>query len=311
MRLVTRSDFDGLACGALLKEAGLIDSYQFVHPKDIQDGLIQINSNDILANVPYATGAGMWFDHHTSEGERLGSISYRGMSRVAPSCARVIYDFLGGASRYSTHWDPMMEAVDKVDSANLTVKEIEYPTGWILLGFLMDPRTGLGRFHDFRISNYKLMEVLIEMCRVKTAEQILEDPDVKERANFYFEQTPLYVNMIQTCSRLIGQVLIIDFRKQEVIYPGNRFLPYTMFPNCKVSIHLTWSRDEKNVALAMGNSIINRDSQANLGSIALHFGGGGHEAVATCQIDSQEVEETVKMIVDFIHEENGYTEPVG
>jgi nanoRNase/pAp phosphatase (c-di-AMP/oligoRNAs hydrolase) len=311
MRLVTRSDFDGLACGALLKEAGLIDGYQFVHPKDIQDGLIQINSNDILANVPYATGAGMWFDHHTSEGERLGSISYRGMSRVAPSCARVIYDFLGGPSRYSTHWDTMMEAVDKVDSANLTVKEIEYPTGWILLGFLMDPRTGLGRFHDFRISNYKLMEVLIEMCRTKTAEEILEDPDVKERANFYFDQAPLYANMIQNCSTLMGQVLIIDFRRQEVIYPGNRFLPYTMFPECKVSIHLTWSRDEKTVALAMGNSIINRDSQANLGSIALHFGGGGHESVATCQIDGQDVEETVRTIVDFIHEENGFSGPVG
>ncbi|MDR1873342.1 MAG: exopolyphosphatase [Deltaproteobacteria bacterium] len=310
MRLVTRSDFDGLACGALLKEAGLIDSYQFVHPKDIQDGLIQINSNDILANVPYATGCGMWFDHHTSEGERLGSISYRGMSRVAPSCARVIYDFLGGASRYSPHWDPMMEAVDKVDSANLTVREIEYPTGWILLGFLMDPRTGLGRFHNFRISNYKLMEILIEMCRTKTAEDILLDPDVQERSAFYFDQAPLYVNMIQNCARLVGQVLIIDFRDLEVIYPGNRFLPYTMFPGCKVSIHLTWSRDDKNVSLAMGNSIINRDSQANLGSIALHFGGGGHEAVATCQIDSQEVEETLKTIVDFIHEENGYTGPV-
>ncbi|MDR1577757.1 MAG: exopolyphosphatase [Deltaproteobacteria bacterium] len=310
MRLVTRSDFDGLACGALLKEAGLIDSFQFVHPKDIQDDLIQITANDILANVPYAAGAGMWFDHHTSEGERLGSISYRGMSRVAPSCARVIYDFLGGASRYSSHWDAMMAAVDKVDSANLSIKEIEYPTGWILLGFLMDPRTGLGRFHDFRISNYKLMEVLIEMCRVKTAEEILNDPDVKERANFYFDQAPMYVNMIQNCSKLVGQVLIIDFRDQKVIYPGNRFLPYTMFPACKVSIHLTWARDEKNVALAMGNSIINRDSQANLGSIALHFGGGGHEAVATCQIDSAEVEETVQMIVNFIHEENDYQGPV-
>ncbi|MDR2141436.1 MAG: exopolyphosphatase [Deltaproteobacteria bacterium] len=310
MRLVTRSDFDGLACGALLKEAGLIDSYQFVHPKDIQDGLIQITSNDILANVPYATGAGMWFDHHTSEGERLGSISYRGMSRIAPSCARVIYDFLGGPSRYSAHWNPMMEAVDKVDSANLTVKEIEYPLGWILLGFLMDPRTGLGRFHDFRISNYKLMEVLIEMCRTKTADEILNDPDVKERAAFYFEQAPMYANMIKACSTQRGQVLIIDFRHQEVIYPGNRFLPYTMFPQCKVSIHLTWSRDDKYVALAMGNSIINRDSQANLGSIALHFGGGGHESVATCQVDSQEVEETVQTIVDFIHEENGYTGPV-
>ncbi|MDR1487247.1 MAG: exopolyphosphatase [Deltaproteobacteria bacterium] len=307
MRLVTRSDFDGLACGALLKEAGLIDSYQFVHPKDIQDGLIQIGPNDILANVPYSNGAGMWFDHHTSEGERLGTISYRGMSRIAPSCARVIYEFLGGPSRYSSHWDPMMEAVDKVDSANLTVHEIEYPLGWVLIGFLMDPRTGLGRFRNFRISNYALMESMIEMCRTMTATQILQDPDVKERCDLYFGQADFYINMLRNCSRLIGQVLIIDLRDQKIIYPGNRFLPYTLFPECKVSIHVTWGRETANVALALGNSIINRDSQANLGSIALHFGGGGHEAVATCQIDNNNLEETLETIVNYIHEENGYT----
>jgi nanoRNase/pAp phosphatase (c-di-AMP/oligoRNAs hydrolase) len=306
MRLVTRSDFDGLACGALLKEAGLIDSYQFVHPKDIQDGLVELGPNDILANVPYANGIGMWFDHHTSEGERLGSISYRGMSRIAPSCARVIYDFLGGASRYSTHWDAMMEAVDKVDSASLNVQEIEYPTGWILIGFLMDPRTGLGRFRTFRISNYQLMESMIEMCRTMTAEDILQNGDVKDRADLYFQQAPFYTNMIKSCSHQRGEVLIIDFRNQETIYPGNRFLPYTMFPDCKVSIHVTWGRGANNVALAMGNSIINRTSQANLGSIALHFGGGGHETVATCQVADNEVDATLDTIVEFINEENGY-----
>jgi nanoRNase/pAp phosphatase (c-di-AMP/oligoRNAs hydrolase) len=306
MRLVTRSDFDGLACGALLKEAGLIDSYQFVHPKDIQDGQVQIGPNDILANVPFANGCGMWFDHHTSEGERLGSVSYRGMSRIAPSCARVIYDFLGGASRYSSHWDAMMEAVDKVDSANLAIKEIEYPTGWVLIGFLMDPRTGLGRFRNFRISNYQLMESMIEMCRTKTAAEILENQDVKDRSDLYFQQAPYYINMLKSCSRQVGQVLIIDFRNQETIYPGNRFLPYTLYPDCKVSIHITWGRGARNVALALGNSIINRDSQANLGSIALHFGGGGHEAVATCQVVEDEVDNTINTIVDFIHEENGY-----
>jgi nanoRNase/pAp phosphatase (c-di-AMP/oligoRNAs hydrolase) len=307
MRLVTRSDFDGLACGALLKEAGLIDSYQFVHPKDIQDGLVQIGPNDILANVPYSSGVGMWFDHHTSEGERLGSISYRGMSRVAPSCARVIYEFLGGASRYSSHWDPMMEAVDKVDSANLTINEIEYPLGWILIGFLMDPRTGLGRFHHFRISNYQLMESMIEMCRSLKADQILQNPDVKERSDLYFGQASYYATMLRSCSVLRGQVLIIDLREQKTIFPGNRFLPYTMFPEAKVSIHVTWGREATNVALAMGNSIINRDSQANLGSIALHFGGGGHESVATCQVDNGELDETLTAIVNYIHEENGYT----
>jgi nanoRNase/pAp phosphatase (c-di-AMP/oligoRNAs hydrolase) len=203
----------------------------------------------------------------------------------------------------------MMTAVDKVDSADLTVTEIEYPTGWILIGFVMDPRTGLGRFRSFRISNYQLMESMIEMCRTLTAEQILENPDVKDRVDLYFQQAPLYANMIRSCARQRGQVLIIDFRNLETIYPGNRFLPYTMFPECKVSVHITWGRGSNFVALALGNSIINRDSLANLGSIALHFGGGGHEAVATCQIPAEEVEDTVNTIVDFIHEENGYAGP--
>ena len=266
MRLVTRSDFDGLACAALLKEAGLIDSYQFAHPKDIQSGLVEITANDILANVPYAPGCGMWFDHHTSEGERLGAISYRGMSRVAPSCARVIYDFLGGASRFPAHWDPMMAAVDKVDSANLTTADIDAPADWILIGYIMDPRTGLGRFHDFRISNYQLMMEMIEFCRTMTAAEILRQPDVKERVDRYFEQDALFKTMLKRCTRQVGEVLIIDFRDEENIYAGNRFQVYTMFPSASVSIHVTWGKERQNVALAMGNSIINRTSR--------HLGGG-------------------------------------
>ncbi len=304
MRLVTRSDFDGLACGALLKEAGLIDSFQFAHPKDLQAGLVEVTSNDILANVPYVPGCGMWFDHHTSEGERLGAISYRGMSRVAPSCARVIYDFLGGPSRFPPHWNPMMEAVDKVDSANLTREEIESPTGWVLIGYIMDPRTGLGRFRQFRISNYQLMMEMVEYCRTMTADDILRQPDVKERAALYFEQDALFRDMLRRCSRLVGEVLIIDFRQEENIYAGNRFLVYTLFPECKVSIHVTWGKERQNVALAMGNSILNRTSRANLGSIALHFGGGGHDSVATCQVAPVEVNGVLDAIVKYIHEAN-------
>lgn len=304
MRLVTRSDFDGLACGALLKEAGLIDSYKFVHPKDIQDGLVEITGNDILANIPYAPGCGMWFDHHTSEGERLGAVSYRGMSRIAPSCARVIYYFLGGPARFPEHWLPMMEAVDKVDSANLDKIEIEHPTDWILIGFIMDPRTGLGRFKHFRISNYQLMLEMIDYCRTMTAAEILRQPDVKERVDLYFEQDALFKNMLKRCSRTVGEVVIIDFREEDNIYAGNRFLIYSMYPEAKVSIHLTWDRDRQNVMLAMGNSILNRGSKANLGSIALRFGGGGHEVVATCQVSPKEVESTLDIIINYIHEEN-------
>lgn len=305
MRLITRSDFDGLACGALLKEAGLIDNFQFAHPKDLQAGLVPVGPNDILANVPYVPGCGMWFDHHTSEGERLGSISYRGMSRVAPSCARVIYDFLGGTSRFPAHWDPMMVTVDKVDSADLTLKEIESPSDWILIGYIMDPRTGLGRFRHFRISNFQLMVEMVEYCRTMTASQILRQPDVSERVDFYKEQSHLFHLMLQRCTYMVGSVLIIDYRNEENIYAGNRFLVYTMFPDCKVSMHVTWGKDNQSITLAMGNSILNRTSQANLGSIALHFGGGGHESVATCQVATSEIESTMSTIINYINTENG------
>ena len=183
MRLVTRSDFDGLACGVLLKEAGIIDHWKFAHPKDLQDGLVEVTEDDCLANVPYVEGCGLWFDHHSSEHERLRlEGKYKGESRITPSCARIIYEYYGGAEKFPG-FEEMMEAVDKVDSGNLTIDEIQNPTGWILIGFLMDPRTGLGRWRSFTISNYQLMEKLIDACRTMTAEEILALPDVKERGS--------------------------------------------------------------------------------------------------------------------------------
>ena len=202
MRLVTRSDFDGLACGALLKEVGVIDSWTFAHPKDLQDGLVEITENDVLANVPFVEGCGLWFDHHSSEFERNQlEGKYKGESRITPSCARIIYDYYGGQERFA-HFDEMMEAVDKVDSGHLTIDEIQNPKGWILIGFLMDPRTGLGRWRNFTIPNYKLMENLIDACRTMNTEEILALPDVKERIEVYFEQTDKFKEMVKAHTRV-------------------------------------------------------------------------------------------------------------
>lgn len=300
MRLVTRSDFDGLACGALLKEAGLIDDYKFIHPKDMQDGLVEITANDILANVPYVAGCGMWFDHHTSEGERLGAISYRGLSKVAPSCARVVYEFLGGPARFSDHWNPLMTAVDKVDSAELTINEIEHPTGWILLGFMMDPRTGLGRYHDYRISNYQLMLELIEMCRLKTADEILLMPDVKERVDRYFYQEKMFRGMLQANSKAYGPLVVLDLRDIGDIYTGNRFIIYTLYPHCNISLRVTYGREKQNVVFSIGHSIINRTSNVNVGSLTLRYGGGGHEKVGTCQTPTEKAEQVLAELIQAI-----------
>lgn len=284
MRLVTRSDFDGLICGMLLKEAGIINSWVFVHPKDLQDGLFEPTEDDVLANVPYVPGCGMWFDHHTSEDNRLGwSQSVKGESRLAPSAARIIYEYYGGDQRFN-HYKDMIEAVDKVDSGNLTREEILNPQGWILLGFLTDPRTGLGRFRDFRISNYQLMEQLINHCRNMNIEEILELYDVKERIEMYNDQTRHFTEMVQKHTRIEDNVIVTDLRDVTPIYTGNRFMIYSLYPEQNVSVWIVDGKLKQNVSIACGYSILNRTCTVDIGQLMLKNGGGGHKMVGTCQV---------------------------
>lgn len=283
MRLVTRSDFDGLACGALLKEAGIIDSWTFAHPKDLQDGLVPITENDCLANVPYVEGCGLWFDHHSSEHERLQlEGKYKGESRITPSCARIIYEYYGGKEKFP-QFDDMMEAVDKVDSGNLTIDEIQHPSGWILIGYLMDPRTGLGRWRNFTISNYQLMEKLIDACRTMTTAEILALPDVQERIEVYYEQTERFMEMVKAHTIVEGNLIISDLRGVDPIYSGNRFLIYSMYPEQNISAWIVSGRGGKGCSAAVGYSILNKTSKVNVGHLMLKYNGGGHEKVGTCQ----------------------------
>lgn len=300
MRLVTRSDFDGLACAVLLKEAGMIDSLLFVHPKDVQDGLIEVNENDVLANVPYAEGCGLWFDHHSSEKERLElGNRFKGASRPAPSAARVIYDYYGGDEKFG-RLKEMMTAVDRSDSGQLTVDEIINPQGWILLSFIMDPRTGLGRFRDFRISNYQLMEDLIEYCRHIPIEQIQQTPDVQERVKRYVEQNDLFKEMISKYTRTDGNVIITDLRGVDPIYSGNRFLIYSLYPDQNISVWLIDGRNKRNCVYAVGHSIINRSSKTDVGSLMLKYGGGGHKAVGTCQVENEDADSVLQELVETL-----------
>ena len=298
MRLLTRSDFDGLACAALLKELDIIDSRKFVHPKDIQDGLVELTDHDVLANVPYVPGCKMWFDHHSSEDERLGC---EGASYVADSAARVIYDYYDGATRLP-QFKPLIEAVDKVDSGKLNVEDVLNPKGWVLLGFIMDPRTGLGRFRDFRISNYDLMDDLIDYCRTHSIDEILEKPDVKERVDLYFEQDELFKDMIRTHSRTDGNVIITDLRGVETIYTGNRFLVYCLYPRQNISLWIVDGRAKQNCPIAMGHSIINRTSKTDVGKLLLEYGGGGHHQVGTCQVPYKDADRIIGELVARVKE---------
>jgi len=285
MRLMTRSDFDGLACAVLLVEAGIVDDYEFIHPKDMQDGLIEVTSNDVLANVPYVPGCGLWFDHHSSEQERLDLPVFNGASEIMPSCARVIYDYYGGAEKFSRFDDNgLMAAVDRNDSGQLTLEEILHPTGWDLLSFIMDPRTGLGYHKDYRISNYALMKDLIQYCRIMSAEHILQLPDVQERADRYFSQEKEYQKMIRQNSQIEENVLVINLLETDEIKVGNRFKEYALFPAQNISLRIFWGQRREKVVFTCGHSILNRTSQTNVGQLMLKYGGGGHTRVGTCQI---------------------------
>ena len=302
MRLVTRSDFDGLVCGALLLEAEVIDSWKFAHPKDLQDGLVEITENDVLANVPFVEGCGLWFDHHSSEFERSDLYGkYKGESRITPSCARIIYEYYGGAERFP-EFGEIMEAVDKVDSGNLTIDEIMNPQGWILIGFLMDPRTGLGRWRQFSISNYQLMEKLMVACRTMNTEEILALPDVQERIEVYNEQTEKFKAMIKEHTRIEGNVIISDLRGVDPIYTGNRFLIYSMYPEQNISVWIVSGRGGKGCSAAVGYSILNKTSEVNVGRLMLKFNGGGHRKVGTCQFSDEDMEKKLPKMLDELCE---------
>lgn len=289
MRLLTRSDFDGLACAVLLVEAGIVDDFEFVHPKDLQDGLIEVTDNDVLANVPYVPGCGLWFDHHSSEHERRrlqGQHGFVGDSRIVPSCARVIYDYYGGAASFAKFDENgFMSAVDRCDSGQLTPREILHPSGWYLLSFIMDPRTGLGYHRDYRISNYTLMKELIEYCRYMPPEHILRLPDIQERVARYHAQEEAFAAMIRANARLEGNVLVVDLMDVPEIKAGNRFREYAMFPEANISLRIFWGKLREKVVFSCGHSIINRTSTVNVGQLMLQYGGGGHTRVGSCQVE--------------------------
>jgi nanoRNase/pAp phosphatase (c-di-AMP/oligoRNAs hydrolase) len=300
-RLVTRSDFDGLVCAALLKELGILQDILFVHPKDVQDGKVALTENDITTNLPYRPEVALSFDHHSSEQLRVhGETPNRVMAADADSAARVVWNHFGGAASFPRIGEAMMEAVDRADAAKLQLTDILDPQGWILLSFLMDPRTGLGRFRDFRISNYELMMQLIDSCLELTIQEILNSEDVAERVALYREHSAGAREQILRCATVHGQVVVLDLREEEVIHPTNRFLLYAMHPECTVSIHVMWGLRRQNTVFAVGRSILDRSSTVDIGALMLVHGGGGHEAAGTCQIDNDRAEATLAGLVRTI-----------
>lgn len=303
-RLVTRSDFDGLVCAMLLKEIGIIDEIKFVHPKDVQDGKIELTENDITTNLPFDKRVGLAFDHHESELRRNKLEDYLGKYIIdgnAKSAARVVYDYYGGELVFTNVSEEIMEAVDKGDSADFTEDEILNPEGWVLMNFLMDARTGLGRFHDFRISNYDLMMKLIDFCVDHSINDVLQLPDVKERVDLYFEQQDLFKEQLKRITKIHDKVAVIDLREEETIYAGNRFMVYAMWPEIELSAHVAWGFKKQNTAVMIGKSIINRSSKFDIGELCLSYGGGGHANAGTCQLENDKVDSELPIIIDKLN----------
>ncbi len=298
-RLITRSDFDGLVCAVLLKELDIISEILFVHPKDMQDGKIQVNEKDITTNLPYVDGVHLAFDHHFSESIRMASRPANHVIDVeAPSAARVVYNYFGGKLKFPNISDELMEAVDRADSAQFSQEEILYPKDWELLNFIMDPRTGLGRFKDFKISNYDLMIRLIDYVRVHNdIKEILSKDDVRERVEVYFAYDDKFKNQLREKSTQRDNTVIIDLRGVEIIYPGNRFMVYAMVPEAEISLHVFQEKDSGKTVIAAGKSIFNPASHANIGEIMLHYGGGGHKNAGTAQVDSRDADKVIEEII--------------
>ena len=304
-RLVTRSDFDGLACAMMFKELKLIDEIKFVHPKDVQDGKVELSDNDITTNLPYDPRVSLAFDHHESEIDRLKAQETGGKLIIDPnarSAARVVYDYYGGKATFPRISTELIEAVDKGDSADFTIDEILNPTKWVLLHYIMDPRTGLGRFRDFRISNYDLMMELIDNCLTLSIDEILELPDVKERTDLYFEQATLFKEQLKRIVKVEGKVAVIDLRSEDIIYAGNRFMVYAMYPECEISVHVAWGFKKQNTAVMIGKSIINKLSNVDIGELCLSYGGGGHRNAGTCQLDNDVVDKELPKIIAKLNE---------
>lgn len=301
-RLVTRSDFDGLVCAVLFKHLNMIDDISFVHPKDMQDGKIEISSRDITTNLPFVAGAHMVFDHHESEVQRNDvSVANYIIDADAPSAARVVWLHYGGHKAFPEKWDGMMEAVDKADSAQFSMQEVLDPQRWELLNMLMDSRTGLGRFREFRISNYALMMSLIDACKDSTIEEILELPDVRERVELYEEHSDAFKDQLRRCSTVHANLVVLDLRDEEVIHPGSRFSIYAMFPQCNISIHQLWGFKQQNTVFATGKSIFDRSCKTHVGELMLKYNGGGHAAAGTCQIDSDRADLVLGELINVIN----------
>lgn len=274
MRLITRADLDGLTSAILLQEVEDIEEVDFAHPKDVQDGKVEITSNDILANLPYDERAGLWYDHHLSQSDASWNPNMKGAYEIAPSAARVIYDHY--KSPKFARFEELLEATDRLDSAQLTHDDVNDPQGWILVGYTLDPRSGLGAFKDY-------FRHLMKLAQEKPVDEIVRDPRVKEHVDRLQADEAAFKQHLRDHSKLDGNVVVTDVRGVKDIPSGNRYWIYELFPSANVWMRIADGRGGEFTSIQLGHSIFKRDAKTSIGDLLAEYGGGGHFGAGTCQ----------------------------
>ena len=302
-RLITRAEFDGIVCGAIFKRLGLVDDILFAHPKEVQDKLITVGPQDILANLPFAEGAHMVFSHRARRSNTDAHRNYI-TDVTAPSSTRVVYQHYSGDARLSGLPTGLLEAVDNVNSGKLSRDDISDPKGWILLGFLLDARTGMGRFKLNQPYTETLYET-IDMLNVKGLDAILTSPNIAQMAALYREHQPLAKQQIEQCVRLHDNVLVLNLLDQKLAYTVNRFMMYMMYPQCNLSIHVLRGTKSGSVILACGRSVFNRTGERSIGKVLAEFGGGGHHSAGTCQVPIVDCDAVLARLIEYFRGDRG------
>jgi hypothetical protein len=294
MRLVTRGDLDGLTSAVLITSVEDISEIELIHPQDITDGHFVITDNDIMANLPYHPACAVWFDHHElTESNARPPEGFKGAHALKPSVARVIYNYYG--PERLEKFKHLVDETDRFDSAQLSLEDVTDPQGVIMLGFTIDPRTGMGRFKEYFLK-------LVEWLKTRSIDEVMTHPEVVARIERYHEDNSAFRQALKANSRQDGNVVVTDFRKMEHIPVGNRFLIYTLFPDANVSVRLQLGPKKKFVAATIGHSIFNRTCKTDIGQLCSDFGGGGHRGAGACILPTDEADSKAKEIVKRLKE---------
>jgi hypothetical protein len=296
LRLVTRGDLDGLTCAVVITTTEDIDEIVLIHPQDITDKRFAVTEDDILANLPYHPAVGKWFDHHIlTDSNEKPPMKFEGAYALAPSAARVVYDYYRpkhpGLSKYAE----LVDETDRLDAAQLTREDVLDPQDYILVGYTLDPRTGLGDFQTY-------FKKLVNDFKTRPIEEIMGLPHVQERVAKIREMDAAFREATERCSRLEGNVVFTDFRSEAKIPVGNRFIVYTLFPTSNVSVRVHWGPSKQHVACAVGHSIFNRTNRVAVGELMSKYRGGGHKGAGTCLLPAETAERDIKDIINALQD---------